>query len=98
MPMLLFGRIVLLAYIVGLILVIIQNFFGGRVNFHKPKSDRLMTFLVILMFVKGFIIYLSIIAMGYWAVMAFGWFWGILSALGALIFQFQIGFFIWRRF
>jgi hypothetical protein len=97
MPMLMFGRIALLAYLIGLILVIIHNFFGGQVNFHIPKSDGMMTLLVILMFVKGLIIYSSVIAIGYWAVVALGWFWGILAAIGALIFQFQLGVFIWRR-
>lgn len=98
MSMLLFGRIAILAYAVGLILVIIHNIFGGRENFHRPKSQRKETLLIILMFVKGAFIYLSVISLGYWAVVAFGWFWGILSAIGALLFQFQVGHFIWRRF
>jgi hypothetical protein len=96
--MLLFGRVALLAYGIGLILVIIHNIFGGRENFHRPKSEGMMTLLIILMFVKGVLIYLSVIAIGYWAVVSFGWFWGLLSAIGALLFQFQIGQFVWRRF
>ena len=98
MSMLLFGRIALLAYGIGLLLVILNNIFNGQKNFHKPKSEGTMTLLIILVFVKGFLIYLSIIAIGYWAVVTFGLFWGLLSAIGFLFFQFLVGLFTWKCF
>jgi hypothetical protein len=98
MSMLLFGRIALAIYGVGLILVIIHNIYGGRQSFHEPKSTRKESLLIILMFVKGFLIYVSVIAIGYSMSMIYGWAWGIVFAICVLIVQFQVGHFIWRRF
>ncbi|MGI9068572.1 MAG: hypothetical protein ACR2HX_19490 [Pyrinomonadaceae bacterium] len=98
MPDLLYPRIALVAYALGLVLTVVFNIFNGRSRYGLPVSSGHKTGWASILYLRGLLLYASIAVLTYWAVQTNGYAMGILAGLGALIFKSMVNRMSWRMF
>lgn len=98
MPNLLYARIALGIYVLGLVLTVVYNVFNGRIGATRPRSSANKSAWVGVLFLRGLLLYPSIAVLTYWAVETNGYLLGILAGLGALIFKSIVNRTSWRMF
>jgi hypothetical protein len=92
----LYAQIALAVYVVGLVLTVVFNVFNGRSTYGLPVPHK-DTWGAIL-FLRGLLLYPSILVLTYWAVQSMGVAMGIVAGLGALIFKSMVNRITWRMF
>ena len=91
-----YARIALAAYVLGLVLIVVFNVFNGRSKYGLPVPHK--TAWAAILYLRGLLIYPAIVLLTYWSVQSMGIPLGILAGLGALIFKSMVNRATWRMF
>jgi hypothetical protein len=94
---LLYARIALAVYALGLVLTVVYNIFNGRRGRDRLSLARKSAWDNIL-FLRGFLIYPSILVITYWSIQWNGIVMGIMAGVGAFIFKMIVNHVSWRMF
>ena len=98
MPDLLYPRIALATYALGLVLTVVYNVFNGRIGYERPRTMANKSAWINILFLRGLLLYPSIAVLTYWFIQTNGYVIGILAGLGALILKFLVNHLSWRIF